>query len=268
MRCLLACLLLAFQLPAAPTRVLVDEAHHNVHTAGGSYRPLVDLLSEAGYTVSPNSQALSGSALRDCDVLIISNPRGASAAEPMEKRAQPAFTAEETAAVSAWVRQGGALLLVADHWPIGPAAQGLAERFGVAMSGGWTHDPSHSTGKAGHLLSSGEQLGDHPIVRGRHASERVSRVMTFMGQSLEGPPGSVSLLRLSPTAVDQLPPDRRAVSAAGRSQAVAAAFGKGRVVVLGEAAMITVQAGMGWQVPGNDNRQFALNVVRWLSRQL
>ena len=47
--------------------------------------------------------------------------------------------------------------------------------------------------------------------------------------------------------------------------------GKGRVVVLGEAAMLSVQlAGpnkmqFGMNRPGIDNRQFALNVVHWLS---
>jgi hypothetical protein len=54
-------------------------------------------------------------------------------------------------------------------------------------------------------------------------------------------------------------------------------FGKGRLVVLGEAALfsaqiitlpngdrqVTFKAGM--NAPGNDNRQFALNVLHWLS---
>jgi hypothetical protein len=54
-------------------------------------------------------------------------------------------------------------------------------------------------------------------------------------------------------------------------------FGRGRVVILGEAAMFSAQvirstqAGqtresrMGMNVPGNDDKQFALNVLRWLS---
>jgi hypothetical protein len=48
----------------------------------------------------------------------------------------------------------------------------------------------------------------------------------------------------------------------------------GRVVVLGEAAMLSAQVArlpdgseikMGMNVAGNDNRQFALNVLHWLS---
>jgi hypothetical protein len=43
------------------------------------------------------------------------------------------------------------------------------------------------------------------------------------------------------------------------------------VVVQGEAAMISAQVSgpenrrMGMNVPGNDNRQYALNVMHWLS---
>ena len=60
-------------------------------------------------------------------------------------------------------------------------------------------------------------------------------------------------------------------SAAGRAQGIAFKFGKGRVVVLGEAAMMSAQlAGpekrrMGMNMPGSDNRQLALNIMHWLS---
>jgi hypothetical protein len=49
----------------------------------------------------------------------------------------------------------------------------------------------------------------------------------------------------------------------------------GRVVVLGEAGMLSaslvfvdgkLRTKMGMSFPGADNRQFALNVVHWLSR--
>jgi len=49
-------------------------------------------------------------------------------------------------------------------------------------------------------------------------------------------------------------------------------LGKGRVVVLGEAAMMSAQVvgpkgegKMGMNAPGNDDRQFALNTLHWLS---
>jgi hypothetical protein len=70
-----------------------------------------------------------------------------------------------------------------------------------------------------------------------------------------------------------MPPGPRLtpVPAGGHSQAVAIEVGKGRVVVLGEAGMISAQIDaqggkMGMNVPGNDNQAFALNVFHWLSR--
>jgi hypothetical protein len=54
-------------------------------------------------------------------------------------------------------------------------------------------------------------------------------------------------------------------------------FGKGRAVVLGEAAMLSAQVvrfpdggevKVGMNARGYDDRQFALNVARWLSRAL
>jgi hypothetical protein len=79
-------------------------------------------------------------------------------------------------------------------------------------------------------------------------------------------------LKLSDTAQDA--PDREAksmVTAAGRAQALAFKFGKGRVVIQGEAAMLSAQiAGadkhkMGMNVEGYDNKQYALNLMHWLS---
>jgi hypothetical protein len=72
------------------------------------------------------------------------------------------------------------------------------------------------------------------------------------------------------TSPEEAPPDHRQISAAGRAQGLALEFGKGRVVVLGEAAMLTAQVALrgfrfGMNVPGIDNRQLALNIMHWLS---
>ena len=53
------------------------------------------------------------------------------------------------------------------------------------------------------------------------------------------------------------------VSAAGRSQGIAFVFGRGRVVIIGEMGAL-----VDYSVPGMQNRQFALNIVRWLNREL
>ncbi|HEV2837428.1 MAG TPA: hypothetical protein VGW58_19055, partial [Pyrinomonadaceae bacterium] len=171
-----------------------------------------------------------------------------------------------------------ALLLIADHYPVGEAAGILAKRFGVDMSNAFTDDPANYDPQLQDILFSrtNKLLVDHAITRGRNESERINRIVTFTGQSLTGPKGSVAFLKLADTAVDALPPDRKTkVSAAGRAQGIALKLGKGRVVVMGEAAMLTAQlAGPnkapfgGLNVRSIDNRQLALNIMHWLSKVL
>jgi hypothetical protein len=173
------------------------------------------------------------------------------------------------------------LLLIADHAPMGAANEKLGLRFGVEMSKGYTGDPVNHDKESGSdtLLVydlDNKLLGDHPITRGRSASEKISRIIAFTGQSLKGPEGSVAFMKLSDTAVDLTPAPQGAAgkqtSAAGRAQGIAFKLGKGRVVVLGEAGMLSAQiAGpqkikFGMNRPGIDNRQLALNIMHWLSR--
>jgi hypothetical protein len=255
-------------------RVMFDEAHHNFHTTDGRYKPFVDMLMNDGYRIVRNRQPFTKSSLSSFKVLIIANALGA---EEMDDNGADgsAFTEEECQTVKEWVKGGGALLLIADHAPFGGAAAALANRFGVDMSKGFTYDPANSTTDRPSLLIFSREnklLASHPITEGRGENERVNRVQSFTGQSLKGPDDSVAILKLSDTAKDT--PNREAdssVSAAGRAQALALKFGKGRVVVQGEAAMLSAQiAGsenykMGMNVPGTDNKQYALNLMHWLS---
>ena len=92
--------------------------------------------------------------------------------------------------------------------------------------------------------------------------------MTFYGVSLKGPEGATAFLSLSPGAVDLYGSRRDRISAAGRAQGIAGSFGRGRVVVLGEARMLTAtlpDGPVGMNQPGNDDRQLALNIMHWLS---
>jgi hypothetical protein len=263
--------------PAYPTthpRVLFDEAHHNFHTAAGRYKPFVDLVGNDGYQVVPNKQKFAKETLSGFHVLVIANALGSSDVDAPEA-SNPAFTQPECDAVREWVRNGGALLLISDHAPAGAAATILSASFGVEMSKAYAADPANFQRIAldvSWIMYSRENkaLGDNAITRGRDNSERINRVLSFTGQSLKGPQGSAPILKLSDDAYDVFdgnkPEQARMSSAAGRSQAVALEFEKGRVVVFGEAAMLTAQdRNFGMNYPGTDNRQLALNVMHWLS---
>ena len=257
-------------------KVLFDEAHNNFHTASGRYKPFADLITNDGYRVTPGKEKFSAATLKGYDILVISNALGAPQMN-LPEAANPAFTPEESDAVRDWVKAGGALLLIADHAPMGAATQVLADRFGVNMSKMFTVDQqnydkeSNNPGFIVYTRESG-RLADHPITRGRNATERVNRIIAFTGQSLKGPADSFAFMKLADSAMDAMPGgNSRPISAAGRSQGLAMLFGKGHVVVLGEAGMLSAQlAGpnrmpFGMNKPGIDNRQLALNTVHWLS---
>jgi hypothetical protein len=255
-------------------RVMFDEAHHNFHTSDGRYKPFVELLKNDGYNVIRNRQSFVKPRLSGFKILVIANALGAEEDDD-EGAANSAFTDEEIAAVADWVKGGGALLLIADHAPFGGAASALANRFGVDMSKGYTFDPQNSVaGSPTELIFSRENklLASHSIAEGRNETERIKLVRSFTGQSLKGPEGSVEILKLADSATDKPAyTAETSTPAAGRAQAIAFKFGKGRVVVHGEAAMLSAQISgadkstMGMNVPGNDNKQYALNLIHWLS---
>src|ERR1051325_6086952 len=107
-------------------RVMFDEAHHNFHASDGRYKPFVDLLSNDGYRVIRNRQPFVKTRLSGFKILVIANALGAEDDEDDESANKPAFTDEEIEAVTGWVKNGGALLLIADHAPFGAAVRGLA----------------------------------------------------------------------------------------------------------------------------------------------
>lgn len=257
-------------------KVLFDEAHHNFHTTTGRYKPFADLITNDGYQVTPNAQKFSAQVLKGFNILVISNALGAERMNAPEA-SNAAFADAECDAVRDWVKAGGALLLIADHAPMGAANQILADRFGVNMSKMFTIDNQNydkESGNPGFIVYTREsgRLADHGITRGRNESERVNKIIVFTGQSLKGPAVSVAFMKLADSAVDAMPGvNANPTSAAGRAQGIVLNFGKGRVVVLGEAAMLSAQIsgpnGMrfGMNRPGIDNRQLALNIMHWLS---
>ena len=256
--------------------VLFDEAHFNFHTAGGRYKPFADLIRNDGYRITSNTNKFSAAVLKSYSILVISNALGAQLmADP--NAGSPAFTEAESDVVRDWVNAGGSLLLIADHAPMGAANQILARRFGVDMSKMFTVDPQNCDKESNNpsfivYTRAAGTLVDHPITNGRNPGERVDKIIAFTGQSLKGPADSVAFMKLSDTAVDAMPGvNTNRTPAAGRAQGIAMKIGKGRVIVLGEAGMLSAQiAGpqqlkFGMNRPGIDNRQLALNIMHWLS---
>lgn len=278
---------------SAGPRILLDAAHGSVQTIDGRYMGFAALARADGYEVVAGTLGFDmPGALDGVDVLVISNAAARSPSEPS------AFTEAEIGAIDAWVRNGGSLLLAADHAPHGSAAQALAARLGVGMGTGYAFRATE-TGVTTNLLFEGDSLGDHSILRGRGPDEAVAVVRTFTGQSLSGPPGAVLLLATQPgdreaadrdvlgVILDRMDAgeDLEAVFAdlstpALPAQGLAFPHGRGRVVALGEAGMLTAQIirfppeearedfRFGLTTDGHDDEQFALNILHWLSGAL
>jgi len=268
--------------PRTGPKVLLDEAHLNIHTADGRYAPFVDLLRRDGFVVEPNRSQFSGDSLAPAKILVIANalaPRN----EKLEWTlpAQSAFSKREIDAVRSWVREGGSLFLIADHMPFPGVAADLAREFGVFMVDGFATDRTCSKDEFVFQRSDGT-LADHPVTRGRDAAERVDSVRTITGQAFRVSGAATPVLLLAPETVVLLPrrawqfsEDTPRIPGDGMAQGAVLSFGRGRVAVFGEAAMFSAQVSgkerrpMGMNMPtAAQNPQFLLNVMRWLSRIL
>ena len=269
---------------SAHPRVVIDQAHNNASTAGWAsrYWPYARLLHNDGYDVRKGVDLFQPGSLDSAAVLVVANASGAPKPQFLginipvstdKKRQDPAFTDEEIRYVHDWVEQGGSLLLIADHAPFGAASAALASAFGVTMHHGFTEVPNELSDPLLFSVDNG-RLGSHIILSGENPETEVRRVMTFTGQSLDGPDSASVLLRLPNSALEYLfdGGDSLISRQAGRAQGLALEYGHGRIVILGEAAMLTAQVAggvpFGMNTPDNDNRQLALNIMHWLSRKL
>lgn len=275
--------------------IQLDAAHGSVQTIGGRYAGFAALVRADGYRLRAGEQKLDQpGALDGVDVLVISN-----AVTPAGPDRPGAFTEAEIAALEAWVRAGGSLLLAVDHAPYGDANESLGRAFGVGMGKGYAFRIEEGDVTSQMDFSTAEgTLGDHPILQGRGQDEAIHRVRSFTGQSLSGPAGATVLMALKPDdheaanvrvlqqikdRIEADPEAREAILAemarpALTAQGLAFSYGSGRVVVLGEAGMLTAQivrfpansgrapVSFGLQTPGHDDQQFALNLLHWLSR--
>lgn len=261
--------------------ILIDEAHNNFHTAGEGYKPFADLLRKDGFRVLPSSCSFSADSLSRGAVLVISNALNKVNVDDWSLPTPSAFSTEEILAVRMWVEKGGTLLLIADHMPFPGAASDLARAFGFTLLNGFAMKPT-LRGGADYFRRSDGQIGSHPITDGRDSTERIDSVLTFTGEAIIADCNSTTLLTFGPEMTCLMPKEAwqfddvtPRISITGLCQIAVKEFGKGRVAVVGEAAMFTAQfAGddhrpVGMNKPeANQNAQLLLNLMHWLTREL
>lgn len=271
--------------------VMVDEAHFNFHTINGRFQDFARALERDGYIVSPGRSPFSPVTLRGTRILVIVTALSERNREQVNwsPPISSAFTADEIQAVQEWVRDGGSLLLIADHLPFAGAAEKLAAAFGFEVINGYALDRREiqkvtldrpfvfvRNGKP----SSDGALIDHAITRGRNSFERVDRVMTFMGAAFRAKVPVSPLLvfgdfvsSYQTETFGKLSATTPSVPATGLMQAAALNYGKGRIVFFSEAGLFGVQwqggKPVGMNHPGaRDNLQMLLNTMHWLDGTL
>jgi hypothetical protein len=255
--------------------ILIDEAHNNFHTAGGTYLPFANLLRQDGYVVKRAKDKISVKLLKPGIIYVI-----ADAQPPLNIGDPPSFDEKEIQILNDWVRMGGDLFLITDHMPDPGAIKDLTFSFGIEVSNGYVME-GPPPGRPGPTLfkKSEGSLADHFLTNGRNSEEQVRCVATFAGSAFRGNEGFQPLLILGdgyrswmPKEYNKFPPGTPNIDVSGWYQGGVKTYGKGRIAFFAEAAMFTAQifnngrikAGMNHPL-GQDNARLLLNILHWLS---
>jgi hypothetical protein len=256
--------------------VLIDEGHNNFHTAGGRYLPFARLLRADGYVVKGYKSVFNGQDLNKARILVIANALNNINIENWFLPTPSAFTSTEIETIHRWVEAGGSLFLIADHMPMGGAAADLAATFGFKFTNGFAAD----TTKSGpdYFYRKNNTLASCSITNGRNADERVNKVVTFTGQAFKLPAGATSIVRFDEKYLLMESDTAWVFNSRTKytpikdwSQGAYMKYGKGRIVMFGEAAMFTAQLAGASQTRigmnsdyAEENYKLLLNIIHWL----
>ena len=251
--------------------VMIDAAHGNFHTLEGRYRAFGNILEADGYRLSSNEQPFTEEGLGRCDVLVISNPLHASNQGNWQLPTPSAFTPEEIAAVERWVAGGGRLFLIADHMPFAGAAADLGRAFGFEFLNGFGMDNRHR--QIEYFTRRQGTLKNSPVTVG------LDSIVTFTGSAFLIPTAATPLISLGehytilmPEQAWNFTDDTPFVSGNGFYQLAFRTYGRGKVMVSGEAAMFSAQLAGPNRAPMGLNNPAAVrnipllrNILAWLA---
>ncbi|MEL7146645.1 MAG: DUF4350 domain-containing protein [Bacteroidota bacterium] len=262
------------------TIVYIDEAHNNHHMHNEDYIPLSRILTSDGYSVKVNTRRFSAAVLKDFQILLLASPQPDSLTDDFKTLPTPdILSPEEVVAVKEWVRNGGSLLLVADHMPLAGTINSLASAFGFTVYNSFVMR-SPTNGIIDFNISNGTLNENSTIVKGRDESESISWIRTFTGHGFSIPENAESVLRLTASETVYLTKEtwnfdevKDEFSAEGLSQGAILTYGKGKVAFFGEATMFKSRLwgkkkiGMNHK-KAKENYQLLLNTIHWLDDKL
>ncbi|HYI76563.1 MAG TPA: DUF4350 domain-containing protein [Chryseolinea sp.] len=251
--------------------IMLDDAHANFHTLNGRFKAFATVLKNDGYVLQASSESFTSAQLSRGKILVIANALHPSNGQQWTLPTPSAFTDTEIEVVNDWVKNGGSLFLIADHMPFPGAAEKLAASFGFKFHNGF----AMKTGGQD-IFSPGKGLTVNVLTKGRNEKETITSLQTFTGQAFEIPKSAQPVVVLNSKYTVKLPQtawefkkDTPSISGEGLAQGAYMNYGKGRIVVFGEAAMFTAQLqgknkiGMN-EKSASQNAQFLLNTIHWL----
>ncbi|MBN1199932.1 MAG: hypothetical protein JXA23_11315 [Bacteroidales bacterium] len=266
----------AYQKGEGPV-IYIDQAHHNMHTMSGNFYAFSKLLIEDGYRVQPLvSYIRTPDVLSGCKVLVIANALHYSNLQNWTLPTPSAFSKEEISVIKKWVKNGGSLLLIADHMPFAGAAFNLGKSFGFEFINGFAFIIEKTWPPI--LFSLEDQtLEQSLITKGLKDYEQIDQVATFTGSAFYAPDLAIPVLSFQENGITFQPDTAWQFNEwtpwenlERYHQGAIRKFGRGKIAVFGEAAMFTAQIvndtlPVGFNSPfAPQNAQFTLNLIHWL----
>lgn len=292
----------AYELGKGPV-IAIDEAHKNSPTYDG-YPDGIKALQDDGYRPRRFAQTISAASLADISILVMNDPQttlGEDEVSPLVAwlkaggsllLALDHFASQQTRlTASLGVRNwpGNSVTVHSDLCKpgvTGCAAEGRAAMYVLfwrseSFPGGEPKLAVVGGGGGQGYQSADAVLGKHTITEGRGPGERITRVATYSGSAFEALPGGAPLLtlplgaRIGAVTKTTLVPSGLLgdgafadTSAAGWLQGAVTEFGKGRVAVFADSAIVRIDGRAADEGKFKDNGQFVLNLMHWLSRIL
>jgi hypothetical protein len=264
------------------TVVTLDEAHFNYHTLSGRYYTFGRLLEEDGYTLNPGRSLFTSGYLSTIKILVIANALPDTSDWTLP--AKSAFTTAEINDLQKWVEGGGSLFLIADHMPF----PGAYSQLGLAFGFNFINSYALRKDKKPEMFSRKlKNFTANKITNGRSKTEQVDSIRIFGGSAFIPPSSATIISKLddeynvflptnaSKTSATRIDDNTAVLSGQGLANGAFLEYGRGRVVVFGEAALFSAQLQgtekrqIGMNNPqASQNPQFLLNIIHWLDRKL
>lgn len=247
----------------------IDASHNNLHKVDGGFGPFAKLMQADGYQLKSITK-ISKEELMQLTTFVIVNPIHSSNIGNWKRPITNAFDSIEINILHDWVKNGGSLLVIADHMPFSGATNGLAKAFGFEYEDGFVMSENQEWPPERYSKKQGN-LYETPITKD------IDSIAGFTGSALRAPNKAIQIASfpkthklLIPEVAWQFENNTRRLDTTGLVMGAIMNYEKGKVAFFTEAAMFTAQIvqnriKVGFTSPrAPQNKQFVLNLMHWL----